>query len=197
LRTSTAILDAMGLDENSVIVVHVGGVYGDAEASRARFVRAYLALPQAVRRRLALENDDRLFGMEDLLWIYRRTGVRLVLDVLHHACYNPRGYSLDAVLEAALTSWPPGQTPKIHFSSPRTELRVLMDNGRPRLQMPLPNQHSDFINPFEFIHFLRAAQRIATRPFDIMLEAKAQDLALLRLRSQLARYAPDLAREEL
>ncbi len=29
--------------------------------------------------------------------------------------------------------------------------------------------------------------------FDVMLEAKAKDLALLRLRADLARYAPDVA----
>jgi UV DNA damage endonuclease len=58
--------------------------------------------------------------------------------------------------------------------------------------MPQPNQHSDFINPFEFIHFLRRACQAHARPFDIMLEAKARDLALLRLRDQVAQHAPDL-----
>lgn len=193
LCTAAALLDAMGLDENSVIVVHVGGQYGDTQSSRARFASAFQELPHAVRRRLALENDDRLFGMHDLVWIHRRTGIRLVLDVLHHACYNPRGYSLEAAFAAALETWPARQTPKIHFSTSRTELRVLVRNGKPRLQMPLPNQHSDFINPFEFIDFLRRAAPIANRPFDIMLEAKAQDLALLRLRAQVAHYAPQLS----
>ncbi|MEX1019645.1 MAG: UV DNA damage repair endonuclease UvsE [Litorilinea sp.] len=192
LGNAAALLDAMGLDDDSVIVVHVGGKHEDGEASRTRFAQAHEKLPARVRRRLALENDDRLFGMDDLVWIHRRTGVRLVLDVLHHACYNPRGYSLEAALTAALATWPAGQTPKIHFSTSRTELRVLMRQGTPVLQMPLPNQHSDFINPFEFIHFVQMAQRIANRPFDIMLEAKAQDLALLRLRAQLAHFAPEL-----
>jgi UV DNA damage endonuclease len=58
--------------------------------------------------------------------------------------------------------------------------------------MPLPNQHSDFLNPFEVIDLLREAKRAALRPFDIMLEAKAKDLALLRLREQISRYAPDV-----
>jgi UV DNA damage endonuclease len=30
-------------------------------------------------------------------------------------------------------------------------------------------------------------------PFDVMLEAKARDLALLQLRDDLLRFAPDLA----
>ncbi len=59
--------------------------------------------------------------------------------------------------------------------------------------MPLPNQHSDFINAFEFIDLLRLARDRGLRPFDIMLEAKAKDLAVLRLRQLVARYAPDLS----
>ncbi len=56
---------------------------------------------------------------------------------------------------------------------------------------PRAGQHADFINPFEFASLLRHARTHA--PFDIMLEAKAGDLALLRLRDDLARYAPDVA----
>lgn len=196
LAAAAALLDEMGLDANSVIVVHVGGDYGDHAASRERFVRAFLELPTPVRGRLALENDDRLYDMADLLWIHRRTGIRLVFDVLHHACHNPAQLSVETALAAALESWPPGQRPKLHYSSPRTELRVLVRNGRPTLQMPLANQHSDFINPFEFARFLETATAVITRPFDIMLEAKAQDLALLRLRAQLAQYAPHQSQRE-
>lgn len=55
------------------------------------------------------------------------------------------------------------------------------------------NQHSDFIDPFQFIDLLRSARAANLRPFDIMLEAKAKELALLRLREQIAKFAPDLA----
>ena len=93
----------------------------------------------------------------------------------------------------ALATWPPHQKPKIHFSSPRTELRRLYRDGDWRVQMPLPNQHSDFVHPFEFIDLLKTAREANLRPFDIMLEAKAKDLALFRLRQLVDRYAPDLA----
>jgi UV DNA damage endonuclease len=56
---------------------------------------------------------------------------------------------------------------------------------------PLSGQHADFINPFEFAAFVAAARGLP--PFDVMLEAKAADLALLRLREDLKRFAPDLA----
>jgi UV DNA damage endonuclease len=50
--------------------------------------------------------------------------------------------------------------------------------------------HADFINPFEFVRFMRDAEGLS---FDVMLESKAKDLSLLRLRSDLIRFAPELA----
>ena len=85
----------------------------------------------------------------------------------------------------------------MHFSSPRTELREVSrknaETGKKEtvLQPPLNSQHSDYVNPFEFIDFARALPMDSS--VDIMLEAKAKDLALLRLRAELAKYAPDVA----
>jgi len=193
LQAATALFDAMGLDQDAVIVVHVGGVYGDAHAARARFVARFLALPEGVRRRLALEHDDRRFSFEDALWIHRRTGIPIVLDALHLRCFNPGRRTLAEALAAALDTWPPNQRPKIHFSSPRTALRVVRSAEGERLQPPLPNQHSDFIDPFAFLDLVELAKQLRVRPFDVMLEAKAKDLALLRLREQIAHFAPSLA----
>lgn len=193
LGVAATLLDAMGLARDAVIVVHVGGVHGDANAGRERFVTHFLTLPENVRRRLALEHDDRRYSFEDALWIHRRTGVPIVLDALHLRCLNPAGRTLADALPVALATWPPDCRPKIHFSSPRTALRVVHTSLGARLQPPLPNQHSDFLDPFAFIDLLHLAQQLGVRPFDVMLEAKAKDLALLRLREQIAHFAPGLA----
>ena len=55
---------------------------------------------------------------------------------------------------------------------------------------PLLTGHADYNNPFEFVTMMRQLEELE---FDVMLEAKAKDLALLRLRSNLARIAPDVA----
>ena len=57
----------------------------------------------------------------------------------------------------------------------------------------LPHQHSDFLDPFAVIDLLRDARAGGLRPFDVMLEAKGKDLALLRLREQIGQFAPELA----
>ncbi len=192
LEACCALLDAMGLGPEAVIVVHVGGLYDDKTASLARFVRTIDSLKTTVRQRIVVENDERSYDMADLLWIHHRTGIRLVLDVLHHRCHNSTSTPLLDVLHSALATWPADQQPKIHLSSSRTELRHLYQQGEKRLAMPLANQHSDFINPFEAIDLLQAAHDHRLRPFDLMVEAKAKELALLRLRDQIAHYVPAL-----
>jgi len=196
LEAQAQMLDLMGLGPEAVIVVHVGGIYEDRGTARERFVRQYGRLSEAARRRLVLENDDRSFSMADVVWIHERTGTRLIFDYLHHL-NNPGGMEVREAAGLALDTWPADQRPKVHLSSPRTEMRVVHqtdpETGR-RIEVirpPLRTQHSDYVNPFDFIAFLR--QMEGMRPFDVMLEAKAKDLALLRLRDDLQRLAPDLA----
>lgn len=217
LTHAARLLDAMGVGGEGVLVVHAGlgtrsppggdaahsggtetrgaaARWGPAQlAALGRFARRVEALPPAARRRIAVENDDQPTGvaLDGCLWLHRRTGVPVVLDVLHHKCHNPAGLALGEALQLALASWPAGQRPKLHLSSPRTELRLLRRAGGTVVAAPLANQHSDFINPFEAIELLQAAQGLPA--FDILLEAKAHDLALLRLRAQLAYFAPALA----
>ena len=195
LLVEASILDAMGCGPEAVVVLHVGGIYEDRARARERFVTAFGALPAAVRRRLALENDDTRFGVVDTLWIHGETGVPLIFDTLHHRLNDPDGRSTHGALAACLVTWPAGITPKIHFSSPRTELNVEPAPGRPTplIRPPQWRNHADYVNPFEFVDFVRAARDL--RPFDVMLEVKAKDLALLQLRRDLAAYAPELPEE--
>ena len=171
----------------AVVVLHVGGVYEDPAASLERFVRRYEALPPAVRRRVVLENDDRRYDWGDVWQVHERTGVPLVLDVLHHQVHNRQRIALRQALAAALSSWPSGVTPKLHFSTPRTDVRSLEGSGR--LKLPTWTEHADFCNPFAFIDLL--SQLDGLPDTDIMLEAKARDVALLKLREDVARFAPE------
>jgi UV DNA damage endonuclease len=195
LMVQATILDAMGCGPEAVIVAHLGGLYEDRQRARERFVSAFGALPAPAQRRLALENDDIRFGVSDTLWVHCETGIPLVFDALHHRLNNPEGRSPHEALAACLATWPAGVTPKIHFSSPRTELNVEPAAGRsgPAIRPPQWRNHADYVNPFEFIDFMRGADGL--RPFDVMLEVKAKDMALLQLRRDLATYAPELAEE--
>ena len=196
LTSQGRMLDLMGLGPEAVLVTHVGGVYDDHAAARERWVRAWEGLADPLRARLVLENDDIRFSAADVLWIHERTGVRLIFDHQHFWCLHEPGADLQERLAACLATWPAGQRPKMHFSSPRTEMRLVERRDRKTgkkktaLAPPIWTGHADFVHPFEFVRFMRDAAGLT---FDVMLEAKAKDLALVRLRRDLARYAPDVA----
>ncbi|SMQ64511.1 UV-damage endonuclease [Devosia lucknowensis] len=196
LTSQAEMLDLMELGPEAVLVVHVGGVYDDRIAARQRWIETWPTLPEPVRRRLVLENDDLRFSCADVLHIHEATGVRLIFDHQHFWCLNQEGLDLRETLERMLRTWPGDTRPKIHFSSPRTELRQLSRKNRKTGKTEIVNiapvwtGHADFVQPFEFIAFMRIAQGLE---FDVMVEAKAKDLALIRLRPDLVRYAPDVA----
>jgi UV DNA damage endonuclease len=196
LSAQAEMLDLMELGPEAVVVIHVGGTYGDRRESSARWARNWKTLPEHVRCRLVLEHDDLRFSAADVLWIHEQTGVRLIFDYQHFWCLNPEGLDMRATLEAILRTWPDGVRPKIHFSTPRTELRELVRKNRETGKQekvyaaPVWTGHADFCNPFEFANFMRMAEGLE---FDVMLESKAKDLALTRLRPDMLRYAGDVA----
>lgn len=196
LNAQAALLDALGCGPEAVVVTHVGGVYDDRAASLARFIQRYQTLPQATRRRLVVENDDVNFPITDVLFIHAETGCPVIFDNLHHFCLNPKRMPMREALRAALATWPSEVTPKIHYSSPSTAFEPITEKQRGntgrekvvrKLRTPRLKAHADFVDPMEFVLFWNAVGASEVRPFDIMLEAKAKDVALLRLRRELQR----------
>ena len=196
LESQATMLDYMELGPEAIMVVHVGGAYGNRELGTANWVKTWPRLSERVQRRLVLENDDIRFSAADVLSVHERTGVKCVFDYQHHWCFNPEGLGMSETLERFLKTWPAGVRPKMHYSCARTEMREIKRKSKKTglletvLQPPIWTGHADFNNPFETIPFLRSIAHLNT---DIMLESKAKDLSLLRLRNDIAKYAPDLA----
>jgi UV DNA damage endonuclease len=182
-----ALLDAMGCGPEAVVVLHVGGAAGGRDAALERFERGLDLLGDAGRRRLVIENDDRSFSLTDVLVLHERTGLPIVWDVLHHHCLDREGIPDGEALRAALATWPQGVVPKIHFSSPKTAMEERRERKGRRVEtryvLPPLRAHADMVDPIAFEEFLRGPA--AGLAFDVMLEAKAKDLALLRLRDHL------------
>ncbi|MCC2683467.1 MAG: putative damage endonuclease [Paenibacillaceae bacterium] len=198
LRTSVAdlerhvrMLDAMGLGEAAKCNIHIGGTYGDKEAAGQRFVRQFLAMSDAVRRRITLENDDKTFNASETLAICEQVGVPMVLDI-HHDQVNPSGETVEELWPRILRTWTDfsvvdgadgmdgagGLPPKIHASSPKEGNNV--------------RSHADYIEPEGFVEFLRSVAGM-TPSLDVMIEAKMKDGALFQLMDDL-RQRSDVTR---
>ncbi len=196
LTALARILDAMGMDRESVVVVHVGGGYDNRRAALDRFCRHVERLPAPVRERLALEHDDTAFDLADALHVHERTGIPIVFDLLHHRLLNRQDIPLTEALHRALDTWPEGVIPKVHLASPSTAIRrverrnPITGERYTTLHPPLPNQHSDFVHPYDAIILLEALE---DRDADIMVEARANDLAVARVYQDLLRFAPEQA----
>jgi UV DNA damage endonuclease len=187
LELQASVLDSMAMGPEAVIVLHVGGGAGGKEEAMDRFTAGFETLGEQARARLTIENDDSRFGLSDVLELSSLTGLRVVWDAHHHRCYDPDRVPEDEALRLALATWRDRAAPKIHYSSPRTAVEERRRRkGRrveKRIVLPPLRAHADLIDPSGFEQFLRGPA--AGLDFDVMLEAKAKDLALIRLREQL------------
>jgi UV DNA damage endonuclease len=158
IEYQTEVAQWIGAD---VINIHAGGAYGDKAAALERFTKSLARLSKAARKRLTVENDDKMFTPADLLPICKAEGVPLVYDVHHHRC-NPDGMSVEQATKKALTTW--NREPLFHISSP-----IEGWDG------PKPERHHDFIDVKDFPECWRR-KRIT-----VEVEAKAKEVAVKKL----------------
>lgn len=163
LEYQAACAALLGADQ---LTVHGGGAAGGKVEALERLRRNLDRLSPTARGLLVLENDDRTYTVRDLLPICRSEGIPLVYDVHHHRC-NPDELTVADATDAAAATWR-GREPWMHVSSPVAG----WSGGDPR-------PHADYIAPTdvprEWLH------RTAT----VDVEAKAKELAVLRLRRWL------------
>ncbi|KAL7324985.1 hypothetical protein PS15p_210093 [Mucor circinelloides] len=155
-------LDLMGMDQDSVMIIHMGGVYGDREAALARFEQEYQKLPDTVKRRLVLENDELGYSVSDLLPICQKLQVPLVLDWHHHHINPGNVTDLLSLLPAINKTWTDkGIKPKQHYSESRNGAVTQMER----------RAHSDRVQNLP----------PTTDDVDLMIEAKDKEQAVFHL----------------
>lgn len=167
------VMDLMGLGQNSVMVVHGGGIYGNKEETMERWFNQYYLLPENVRRRLVLENCEKCYSIEDCLEISEKVNIPVVFDTHHFECYKqlhpnehfePASFYMERILE----TWRRREIkPKFHISE--------QGNGR-------CGHHSDYIETIPE-YLLEIPEKYGIH-IDIMIEAKMKEQAILRLYSK-------------
>ena len=165
LTDHAATFDMMGLSETpyNKINIHIGGAYGDKPKSMERFCKNFERLPQSVQNRLTVENDDKasMYSVKELYdGVYKRIGIPIVFDYHHHR-FCDGGLSEKEALELAMSTWPEGIIPVVHYSESRSKER-LDESIRPQA-------HSDYV--YDYIDTYG-------NDIDIMIEAKHKELAV-------------------
>lgn len=174
-------LDALGTSRESKIVLHVGGVYGDKSSAMKRFIGRYRLLPDKVRSRLVIENDERSFSVQDTLSIHDELGVPVVYDSFHREVFEgTRVESHRDLLQRCARTWAFGDgRQKIHYSQQEPEKRK--------------GAHSETIRTDEFIKFFTSIRDIGP---DIMLEVKDKNLSAVKCLHLIRGRAPHSRLEE-
>lgn len=168
LEFQAAIAELVGAD---TIVLHGGSGAGGVEPALDRLERGLDRLSLRARSRVALENDDRLFGPAALLPLCRAAGTPLVYDVHHHRC-RPDDLGVGEATDAAAASWG-DREPWTHISSPRDGWAA-----------PNPRPHADYIDPAD------VPAGWVGRRMTMDVEAKEKERAVTRLMSALTRRRP-------
>lgn len=165
LNQHAAVMDLLQLPQTpyAKINIHVGGAFGDKTSALARFADNYLRLPDNVRKRITVENDDKanMFSVHDLLWLHEQTHIPITFDYFHHQ-FCTGGITEEEALLAAISTWPAGITPVVHYSSSKKKYED---------PSSVATAHADYL--YEEVQTYH--QKI-----DIMFEAKAKELAVAK-----------------
>lgn len=153
------LLDALNV-KNKLLVIHVGSSVFGKENSIKRFINSYNKLPSYLKKCIAIENDDKVFNVEDVLEISKLTNIPVVFDYHHHLC-NKSNLNFEDIFN----SWK-NMTAKMHFSTPKNKKDF--------------RSHAEYIDGDDFINFIEIL-KVYNKDVDIMLECKAKDDSLFRL----------------
>ena len=159
LELHAKVFDMMGLSKThyNKINIHCNGVYGDKKSAMDRFCKNFKRLSKSVRSRLTVENDDKatMYSVLDLMYIHQKIGIPIVFDYHHHK-FCTGGLTEEQALQLAASTWPEGITPVVHYSEPKEGNK--------------PQAHADYIKEIPDTYGIDV---------DIMVEAKAKELAIL------------------
>jgi UV DNA damage endonuclease len=169
------LLDLFGLDGTHKVQIHTGGVYGDKPAAIEAFIAHYPALPEIVRKRLVIENDERQYTLADNLIIHAATGIPLLFDVFHHRLSN-NGESLEEAFDRFIPTWQGHGRPMMDYSSQHPDKQA--------------GAHTPSIDLDDFADVMA---RLGDREVDVMLEIKDKENSAIRAMALVDQMYPGRA----
>ncbi len=168
LNYHAEVLDLLGLDSTAKIQLHIGGVYNDKNKSIQRFQQTYQKLPDSIKKRLVIENDDTLYTVQDCLDLHTISDIPLLFDAFHHSCHN-HDESISEAMNLTKDTWAQHDgIPLVDYSS--------QEPGKKK------GKHAETIDLKHFQTFLQQTQPY---DFDVMLEIKDKEKSALQVQEIL------------
>ena len=203
LERHSELFDLMGFEPSyeNKINIHIGAAYNDPETTAYRWLKNYDRLSDNLKARLVLENDDKasLYSVEMLYnFIYRNVQIPITFDYYHHK-FHTSGLSEQEELELAGSTWPSHVRQCCHWSeSRREEYQLMMATMCKNNNMSLEDlaafptfakmkREFDKIKEQAHSDYIKLPINTYGHNLDIMVEAKAKELALLNYQ-----YMPEL-----
>jgi UV DNA damage endonuclease len=176
LNYQAEMFDRMGMGNDSVMVIHGGGLSGNKRAAKQRWVDNFALLSRSAQERLVLENCEKCYSVKDCIdisyMVCEKYGfhVPVVVDSHHYDCYNilhpdNQFTEIDKYMPCVLETWHSREIrPKVHIS----------EQGSGKV-----GHHSDYVEVIPQ-YFLDISSVYGTG-FDIMIEAKMKEKAIFHL----------------
>lgn len=163
LATHGWLFDQMGLDHSPNWSINI---HGGKKDRTSRLIEQIKSLPDNVRKRLTLENDESTYSLVDLLPVFLETGIPICWDSHHHV-FNDGGLTMEEAHDAACDTWPKGVKPLQHLSN--TEPHLMNGSFTER------RKHSDMI------HYVPEPQLQSLRDdtVDVEVEAKLKNISVM------------------
>lgn len=156
------VLDSLGMGSESKITLHVGGAYGNKKEAIERFISSYNKLSKRVKNRIVVENDDKMYTIDDCLYINERCGVPVVFDWFHHECNPVKRVNYERIIK----TWKKKDgKPIFHYSNQ-------LEGGR-------KGSHSHTIDVKKYKKFQKEIKKYNV---DVMLEVKDKEKSVLKVK---------------
>lgn len=159
------LFDQMGLDRSTNYAINIHGGKSDRHT---RLIDQIKSLPDNVRKRLTLENDETAYNVVDLLQVHQKTDVPICFDS-HHYTFNDGDLTFEEAYSAACQTWPKNIKPLQHLSNTEPEY----SNG----------SFADRRKHSKLIHYVPKLQLHALRDdtIDVEIESKYKNIAIYKM----------------
>lgn len=179
LKMHANLFDMMGMDQNSVMIIHIGGIYDSKQEAIERFINNFNRLDENIKRRLVIENCEKCYNIEDLLYISNIVNAPVVFDTHHFSCYNILKKKLEKeakyYMPYVLETWKRKNIkPKFHISEQRPDCRI--------------GAHSDYVEIIP--NYLLEIPEKYGMDIDIVIEAKQKEQSVFHLYEKYPQLSP-------